>query len=61
MKDVVTMKKISMMNTMSSIGVMLISASSSDLCFLRIAWTSGWPRIRQSAGPETKNTDSRRF
>jgi hypothetical protein len=27
-KDVVTMKKINMMNTMSNIGVMLISASS---------------------------------
>jgi hypothetical protein len=35
-KDVVTMKKINMMNTMSSIGVMLISASSSSRWRLRI-------------------------
>jgi hypothetical protein len=36
-KEVVTMKKISMMKTMSSIGVMLISASSSPLAILRFS------------------------
>src|SRR6056297_2173175 len=35
-KEVVTMKKISMMKTMSNIGVMLISASSSLLAILRL-------------------------
>ena len=35
--DVVTMKKISMMKTMSSIGVMLISASSRCACRLPIS------------------------
>src|SRR6056297_639896 len=50
-KDVVTMKKISMMKTMSNIGVMLISASSSLLAILRLMPNQSSMSNHQGLGP----------